>query len=360
MNRRLTVLLLTCLFTISAVVSDPRHAIGAAPARPDLAERLGEIYQRRAQWLLTDANPPPLEAEYHPDRRTAAWALKHEQGKIRYLRLWAENRGVKFIEARPQIRVRYLSGNAERARFYVAQSLMLGYVYPGEEARNRFGVGTRHIIELRKKDDRWLIALEWYTDPLGDDTETPDISPATVTGSLPPPSPDPVGARARGGYDRAGAVRYADQYCGLAWGCGNEHSYNTRFRNYDGEGGDCANYASQVLRLGGKLNVPIILRVSALASHLQYTGRAAVTARQPFHTLWKRATALEGGFRSMIRPGDLIAHQDKGKLVHFSVVTGHDSRGYPLVNSHSADRYRAPFDLGWDRRVVYWFFRMRD
>lgn len=328
--------------------------VGPAHANPvtdkgevDLTPRLQEIFELRAQHLITDATPTSIERDYLPKLNSARWALDHEKGKFRYMKQWAENRSVKFIEAKPTIKVQYLKGTADRVRFYVAQSLQLGYVYPGEETVNRFGVGTRHIIELRRLGDNWLIGMEWYTDPLGDDTEIPDVTPATAE-------------VANRGYDRDGAVKYADEYCGIAWGCGNDQRYNTKFRDYTGVGGDCTNYISQALRQGGKLNVPVITRVETLASHLQHTGRGSVVAKEAFQPLWKRASKHPQGFQSLVKLGDLVAYQEKGKMEHFAIITAFDSRGYPMVNSHSADRYRVPFDLGWDRKTVYWFFRMRD
>lgn len=329
----------------------------------DLTPRLQEIYQRRAQWLLTDATPPPIEEDYLPDSKTAQWALHHERGKIHYMKQWAKNRGVRFVQSEPVIKVRKIKGTPDKARYYVAQTLALGYVYENDERVNQFGVGTRHIIELQRRGGKWLISLEWYTDPLGDDTEIPDVTPALVTPGplLPHFAPRFLTSNTASdkGYDREGAVRYADQYCGLAWGCGNEHRYNPRYKDYNGVGGDCTNFVSQVLREGGGLNVPIITRVDALAGHLRHTGLASVVKQGEFHTLWKEAKGNQDGFTPWITIGDLIAYQEKGKLEHFAVVTGFDSAGYPLVNSHSADRFRVPFDLGWDRKTVYWLFHIQ-
>lgn len=330
----------------------------------DLTPRLQEIYELRARWLLTDDTPPPLDSDYLPDSKTAKWALHHEHGKIRYMKQWSQNRGVRFTHSKPSIQITRIKGTANVARFYVAQSLALGYVYPNEQQVNMLGVGTRHIIELRKRDGTWLIGMEWYTDPLGDDTEVPDVTPALIPNSLPPATAalrDVVQAHASGkGYNREGAIRYADKYCGVAWGCGNENRYNPSYRDYNGVGGDCTNYISQVLRDGGGLRVPIITRVDSLAAHLQHSGRAVLAKKGVFQQLWKEAASHSQAFATWVKKGDLIAYQEKGKLEHFAIVTGFDSRGYPLVNSHTADRYHVPFDLGWDRKTVYWLFHVRD
>lgn len=356
----LLAVVLLCMSPVASAETAPKQEGGHDEV--DLTPRLQEIYERRSQWLLTDGVAPPIDIDYQTESKTARWALHHEYGKFRYMKEWAKNRGVQFTEAKPSIKVKSLRRTSTRARYYVTQTLQLGYVYPNEQTVNRFGVGTRHIIELRREGTQWLIATEWYTDPLGDDTEIPDVMPALVPEPL-PPGPQihqPVAGATPRGYDREGAVKYADEFCGMAWGCSNDHKYNPNYRDYNGVGGDCTNFISQALKQGGKLSIPLISRVDTLASHLQHSGRATLLAREPFQAIWKRAREQSHGFEAMLKRGDLVAYQEKGKLEHFAMVTGFDTRGYPLVNSHSADRYHVPFDLGWDRKTVYWLFRMRD
>ncbi|HWI62344.1 MAG TPA: amidase domain-containing protein [Symbiobacteriaceae bacterium] len=357
MGRKLLIWLLLVVVGLPCL-SGVRASAAPQGSRPDLDGRLQEIFRDRAKWLLTEGTPPPLEADYLPGSARAKWAIHHERGKIRYVRLWAEGRRVKFVEAEPSLYIKYLGGDEERARFYVGQTLALGYVYPGEPAVNKFGVGSRHVLELRRQGEKWLVASEWYSDPLGDDTETPDTLPAGEVERLPVPAQET--ALWRKGYDRRGAIAYADKYCGLAWGCGNDHRYNTRYRNYTGDGGDCTNFLNQILRDGGGLRgVPKnLIRVSNMAGFLQGTGRGYLSARGPFQAVWKRAAKDPRGFQSIVGSADLVAFQLKGKMEHFAVITGFDTHGYPLVNSHTADRYHVPFDLGWDRKTIYWFFRV--
>ena len=64
---------------------------------------------------------------------------------------------------------------------------------------------------------------------------------------------------------------------------------------------------------------------------------------------------------SQLQAGDLIGyilrHNDTD---HFFVVVGFDDYGYPLVNSHTADRYRVPFDLGRYHNTKYQLFHIKD
>jgi len=355
----------------------------AEPEKPDFPALLKEIYQRRARRFVEGPAGPPLQDDFLLEKKTAQWALAHEEAKYKYVETWARERGVRFVEARSDIWAKELKVTEDRARFYVAQTLQLGYQYPGEEVVNRFGVGSHHIIELhRTADGRWLIGLEWYSDPLGDETETPAETPKRRPAAGGPrralaggPETLDAAAAAAGAvgtsagaatelaarrYNREGAVQYADTYCGLAAGCGNGNKYNPKFRNYMGEGGDCANFVSQALRHGGNLPVPYFTRVDGLISHLRYAGLGDLVARGDFGTVWQIAAGKPSGFRSFVKPGDVLAYQYKGKMAHVALITGFDSRGYPVGNSHTVDRYHVPFDLGWDKSTIYWFVQMRE
>lgn len=328
--------------------SDPPEQ-APAPEPPDLTPMVQEIFKRRAQWLLPGTTPPPLEEDYDLGRRAAGWALRHEQAKLEHVKAWAANRNVQFVVAEPHLRIRTLQAGPDRAKFAVTESLELGYIYPGEPTINRFGVGSHHVLELRLKEDRWKISKEWYRDPLGEEHEVP----AGVESDGEPAAP--VAAR---GYNRVKAVAYADKYCGVAWGCGNNHRYHPRRPNYNAIGGDCANFVTQVIRDGGGVYVPPIPKARDLAHYLARSGRASLVARGRFPRLWKLASSRPVGFQSFVGPGDAVAFQDRGGITHFAVITAFDTHGYPLVNSHNLDRYHTPFDLGWDKKIIYWFFRV--
>lgn len=370
-----------CMVLALADLAAPAATAPAPP--PELLPRLQEIYEARAKALLQDGDAATLVPLYDQSTSAGRWALEHEQRKIRYVHAWARNRHLLFTEAVPQLRVHRADVRGNTARVVLSQILQLGYVYPdgeGADMVNRFGIGTRHYAEFMVKNGQWVVRREWYTDPLGDDTLVPDIEPAG--GQLEPRLSvpvvaDPAGANteaARRFYDRQGAVAYADKYCGAAWGCGNNNKYNPRYRDYTGLGGDCTNFVSQALgdKEGGKLPMghgwhwyggagsTAWVQTDAFAGFLQYSGRARRVARGGFRDVTKPTERHPEGAIRQLRLGDVIGYEEKGDIQHFAIVTGFDSRGYPLVNAHTADRYRSPWDLGWDRRTTFWLFRIRD
>ena len=206
---------------------------------------------------------------------------------------------------------------------------------------NIFRIGTYHSLDLipGKDGNSWIISREWYDDPFSKipDAEFPvEISEYITSMTL----PDLSGLSAR----RIKAVEYADRYCGAASTAEYGYSYNKNYTDYNPLGGDCANFASQVLyrrRLQRqRRGITKRKRQFQLAQSRRVQGLSAVQ-RQGF-------LLASGNYSSVYKlaykllPGDIIAYAEKGKTTHVSVVTGLDSKGYPLVNCHNVDRYRVP------------------
>ncbi|MPN38951.1 hypothetical protein SDC9_186476 [bioreactor metagenome] len=58
------------------------------------------------------------------------------------------------------------------------------------------------------------------------------------------------------------------------------------------------------------------------------------------------------GIVEKIEVGDLLCYEKNGKIDHFSIITAKDSKGYPMINSHTSDRYHVPFDFGWSEKFT--------
>lgn len=351
-------------------------------AREAIEKELDQAFRARAKALLEGGAADTLDRFYDLSAVHGRWALEREKRKVNYVNTWAAKRGVRFIGSDFKYRIHNFQPKGDTVWLSLSHTLRLDYVYPdAPESVNSFGIGTRHAIQVVRKGDRWLIRREWYSDPLGEDAVVPEVRPADL------PSGAVIGVTLYGehtgfqaksrvqrrAYDREAAVAYADRYCGRAWGCGNNHQYNRRYRDYTYIGGDCTNFVSQAMgdREGGKLPQDGVwyhspsgegsqawVQASRLASYLIYSGRARLVAKGQFSEVVQPTAQHPDGAISSLEKGDLIAYQEKGRLEHFAIITGFDSKGYPLVNTHTADRYRVPWDLGWDRKTVFWLLQI--
>jgi hypothetical protein len=353
--------LLIITLTASIFVIRPQ-LLPALANRSEMEGRLREIFKARALSLF-NGNYAGLEAYYDTDSDAGRFALNHEVGRIKYFREWVKQRQVTLTGIKLDLAIVDAGVEGEEAWASVSQHMIIGYQHQGEAETviNELGLRTIHWVDLERQNDEWVISLEWYWDPFEIHSLEPEVAPGTARCSL-PLAPPPQGQ-----YNRERAVAYADRYSGVRYGPG-DGRYNKDYGDYTGLGGDCANFASQVLsdaRAGG---IPpdwnwsegsvAWLQAEALIYYLLDNGLAVRVMRGSFTEVTAVTEEYAQGAVNVLQPGDIIGYEEKGEIGHVSVVAGRDSGGYVLVNSHTADRYHMPWDLGWDKYTTYWLLQV--
>ena len=346
----LIAVLLVCLSILGLYFFQP--AIMTMFIEEEISEEIRYIFQHRTDAMLR-GDVKTLQSLYDHNIKLSVWAYEHELKKMKYLHKWSQKQGIKFIEIQPSIMIRRASTKGEGYSVNLTVSTQYKYKYDQEEQINTFRIGTYHSMEIEKREEGWIILREWYTDPFADSLHLDEIeTESTKEYILSQGSRDFSNLLER----RVNAVEYADAYCGAAGE--NDYSYNKKYRNYNPQGGDCANFASQILFEGGKFRKTSTwnynkggskawVNAQAFKDYMLYSGRASVVAYGDYNKIYKAAYKL--------MPGDFVAYGKNGKITHISVVTGADSKGYTLVNSHNTDRYRVPWDLGWSNKgIKFW------
>lgn len=350
----------------------------ATDNKEEIIPILDEFFKARGSVLLS-GDMREIEKFYDKSSTYGKWALEHEKRRIDYVSGWSEKRNLKFTEAQSFYKIKSIKAGENSIWIYLIETMKMGYAYNTKSNMiNYMGLGIRHSMQLVKVDGKWLIRRDWYYDPLDEDSAFIDISPADgmVTEITPASSKPAVEEKSKvkksSKYDREGAVEYADTYAGAAWGSGNNNEYNQKYRDYNGVGGDCTNFASQVLHEGGGLKMDYVwnfngrdsstawAQAPALFNYLIYNGKGRLIAQGKYIDMVKPTDSHPKGAISELEKGDLICYEEKGEIVHFGVVTGFDSYGIPVVNTHTSDRYHVPFDLGWDKKVIYRFIHIND
>jgi len=334
----------------------------SVPVNSDLSEEftnyLEEIIRIRDRAMLEN-DIEAMRALYNVNTKLGIYAFEHEQKKINYLHSWAEKQGVEFSDINTFLKIRWVKeqGNKVTVNFSAITEYTYKYVNM-PDTPNRFRIATYHILDFSNISDRWLITREWYTDPFADSLNTDTLKAETNKAFILSQGPrDFSGLNSR----RVKAVEYADLYCGAGDNEEYYFRYNTAYKNYNFLGGDCANFASQVLYEGGfkktagwnydKDGSRAWVNAQGFKDYLLYSGRGSLIVHGTYDKVLKLSYKL--------LPGDIIAYEKKGKVVHVSVVTGADSRGYTLVNCHNVDRFKVPWDLGWsDKGIKFWLIRV--
>jgi len=341
-------------------------ALAARSEQKELRERLQQIFTARVRSLVS-GNYEGLEAYYDTTITSGLFALNHEIGRIKYVREWVKERQIILSESQMDLAIVDTGDENGRRWASVALHIILNYRHRGEPEKtvNQMGVRTIHWLELVKREGQWLITRDWYWDPFEADDLDPDVAPGTARCNAVVSDPPP------GKYRRQAAVKYAERYSGVRLGEG-DGRYNQAYRDFTGLGGDCANFASQVLSDKNAGAIPrdwvwnyhngegsqAWAQAGALVQYLLDSGLAIRIMRGNFEEVTRTSTTYPQGAVNVLQPGDIIAYEEKGEVSHVAVVVGRDSAGYLLVNSHTADRARVPWDMGWDRGTIYWLLQV--
>ena len=303
-----------------------------------------------------------IKSLYDTNTKYGQWAYEYEEKKVKYINNWAKKQGIKFTDITPTLVFKKAKISDKSCYFYVLCNTEYKYVYEDSpEVINTSRIGTYHSINLNKKDNKWIITKEWYTDPFADSLKLEDIKIDKIKEYI-------NSQTARDFSDinerRKSAVSYANAYCGAATSKEYGYKYNKNYRDFNCEGGDCANFASQILHEGGKFKKNSVwnydekgsatgpwINADKFTHYMIGSGRAYVIARGNYDQVYKASYKL--------LPGDFIAYEKKGDITHISMVTGADSKGYSLVTCHNTDRNDVPWDLGWsDKNMKFWLVRM--
>jgi hypothetical protein len=298
---------------------------------------------------------------YATDTRYGQWAYEYEEKKVQYINNWAEKQGIKFIDIVPKVVIKKSKLGEKKCSFSILCNTEYKYIYPDQpEQINSSRIGTYHSFQLTKRDNDWIITKEWYTDPFADSLSLESIKVDKIKEYIklqPPRDFSAISDR------RKGAKEYAEKYCGAATIEEYGYKYNKNYRDFNPQGGDCANFASQILHEGGKFKETCSwnydkgsatgpwVNAGKFTYYMINSGRASVIATGSYDKVYKASYKL--------LPGDFVAYEKKGDITHVSVVTGADSKGYSLVTCHNSDRNNVPWDLGWsDKRIKFWLIRV--
>ncbi len=333
-----------------------------------VSSELNEVYSpvienfiRTRNKAMLDNNNEAIKHMYDTGKRYGIWAFEHEEKKIKYLHNWADKQGVKFIDINSVFKLRWVKEQGGKSTVNFCEITEYVYEYENKQGSpNHLRIATYHVLDIIEHLENYIITKEWYTDPFADSLN-PQILKAEDNKSfiLAQEERDFTEINER----RESAIEYADHYC--AAGSLEEYFflYNKNYKNYNTLGGDCTNFASQVLYEGGKF------RKTSVWNYYKNDGSRAWVNAQSFKDYLlnsgRGSTIVHGTYDKVLKlsyrllPGDIVAYEKKGKVAHIAVVTGADSRGYSLVNCHNTDRYRVPWDLGWsDKGIKFWLIRV--
>ena len=314
---------------------------------------LQNLFDYRNKAIL-EQNEEILKELYDTDKKTGLWAYEHEVEKMKYLKNWSSKQGVTFNDIKTKVKIRKVK-EKETDLYGIICNVATDYNYSYEnekDVKNIFRIGTEHYLNVKIKDNQYIITKEWYTDPFADSLNLENIKSDDIRSYiLAQQKPDIQLTQ-----EQQKAIDYAQRYCGVSTEEEYEFKFNREYKNFNPDGGDCANFASQIMYESGRFKKNSIwnynnrdgtkawVNAQGFKNYILNSGRGSLICKGSYEETYKESYNL--------RPGDFVAYEKGGRITHVSTVTGMDSKGYPLVTCHNTDRLLVPWDLGWSNKTI--------
>ncbi|MDU6982962.1 MAG: amidase domain-containing protein [Terrisporobacter othiniensis] len=318
---------------------------------------LENLFDYRNKAIL-DKNADILKGLYDMDIKFGLWAYEQEVKKMKYLENWSSKQGVSFNNIKTKVKIKKMR-EREKNLYGIICDVSTEYKYSYEndpKKINMFRIGTYHYLHVKIKDDKYIITKEWYTDPFADSLNLENIKSDDIKNYI--INHEEIHPELTKEQEKA--IEYAHRYCGAAADEEFGLKFNTKYRDFNCDGGDCANFASQIMYESGKFNKNAIwnyengnatkawVNAQGFKNYIVNSGRGSYISKGSYEEVYREAYNL--------RPGDFVGYEKKGRITHVSTVTGFDSKGYPLVTCHNTDRLLVPWDLGWSDKAIRFHF----
>lgn len=318
---------------------------------------LENIFDSRNQAILTK-NDEMLKKLYDVEHKFGLWAYEHEVTKMKYLENWSSKQGVKFNDIKTRVKVKKVKEKEENLYGIICTvSTEYNYSYENQPSvKNMFRIGTYHYLNMSIIDNEYIITKEWYTDPFADSLHLDNIKSDDIKNYILSKEKPEVNLT----EEQKKGVEYAHKFCGAAADEEYGMKFNPQYKDFNPDGGDCANYASQIMFESGRFKknqtwnyvdnsgTKAWVNAQGFKNYLLNSGRGSLICKGSYQDVYKLAYNMT--------PGDIVAYEKGGRITHVSTVTGLDSRGYPLVTCHNTDRLLVPWDLGWSNKDIRFHF----
>ncbi len=208
------------------------------------------------------------------------------------------------------------------------------------------GFGTNHELLLQMTNGNIKIIEDNYIDNL---IETPDIhidedidTDIVAENNNNNNRSAPRGYSIYNSYNVTAAVEYSDEYA---------LSYNTSYANFNGVGGDCANFVSQCIYAGGMPQVKCEPYGTNGWYYKSSSNRSATWTGAKYLRQWmgnNRGKLVNDPSDADIFVGSplFVDWTNDGVWDHAYFCIGMNSSGTPIINSHNLDRYHIKWNYG--------------
>jgi hypothetical protein len=346
---------------LTALLLPAAHAADGAPtggAPIPLTAAATGTFGRTAHALLTDRTTALVEGApsgraaltASPGVRLTAAAARAEARALTSLHTTRSRLaalGEAYTDSDTEVTVDSVRLQGRTATVQVTENTTLTYAkIRGDEPDTTAFVAHHELTFAARPDGTWQLTGEHLTDkgprpvnaplPVGmGATARPDDvidAPRSLLTYPAPAKAKNLGSGAK--YKYAAMAAYAEKY----W-----KNYNTAYRHYEADGGDCTNFLSQSLNAGGWKQVTNSARDYGTWYHKTSADSSTwigVNEWSWFTQTTKRTTALRYAYQMAVGDVLQIDFDKDGSKDHSMLTTYRSASGVPYLTYHSYDSYR--------------------
>ncbi|MBQ3421002.1 MAG: amidase domain-containing protein, partial [Romboutsia sp.] len=234
---------LCLIFTLSlGLISSKSNVNEIEAIKIDDEDMIKEQYQLLLKNLFDYRNKAILEQNeeiikelYDTNKKTGLWAYEHEVEKMKYLKNWSSKQGVVFNNIKTNVQIRKVK-EKEDDLYGIICNVATDYNYSYEnekDKQNIFRIGTEHYLNVKIKDNQYIITKEWYTDPFADSLNLENIKSEDIRNYILQQEKPEIQLT----LEQEKAIAYAHKYCGVSIEDEYEFKYNKHYKNFNPDGG---------------------------------------------------------------------------------------------------------------------------
>lgn len=335
---------------------------------------INNYFSNRNKSLLS-GDVSTLSKFYDLKDNASEYFLSYEIKRAGYLFDYAKERNMNYVDIFSETVINNFEKDSDTVTLSVEEHYYTTYNYKDNEDLSTFSTTLNHDITLKQVDDSFVIYGDYYKDMLNYGlnkynypSDTQNITSKSDEFYIFNFLPKELGSQI---YNREASVFYAKKYSGSNKLNGSLEVTNSNYYNSFNSSSNACNFISQCLTDKDGGNLPqdsnwyykvsdnghtgsnTWINSKALVNHLISTNTGTKAFSGNYKDFLHALNSPSKDFQD-INIGDLILYEISPSNYYISIITDFDSKGYPLISSHSINRYNVPFDLGYTNdKIIY-------
>lgn len=242
-----------------------------------------------------------------------------QKNKIKFMNMWAKKQGVKFNDIKSDVLLKEIIQKDDKVTIKYDSCTKFYYSYlDQEEQEDCMRIGSINSITVSSYKNRYNIIDEESSVQFSQVSKIENMD--TIRNYI---NSMKIKSYSDLQVERLDAVDYVNRYCSLGYSVNNNSVYKESIK-----------LMKDAIT---KENIELKTTNDFLEQLLK-NGKIRIVAKGRYHEVYKEAYDLQ--------PADIIVYHCGSEEAYLAMITGCDSKGYPVVSGCNTYQYRVAWDIG--------------